>query len=497
MAKKNSAKQKKATAAVAPLVNTATSSTPVENTAIHVDNSTVPAFPVNTPPTISASRRAFSEFIEIADLETIQTFITTASSFPESENIKILWDRAFEEGYTKGRHSQEKKLEATYDKGYKHGFEEGFEEGGSAKLEHFKMGLEQGREDEHSGWIEDGHGQHCLEAAFREDSRTRTEPVATTIDAASQTETPIQLQPQPPKSPSSEIGTQTNSPTSTFDLSTKFEPPAPIFNAASQTGFQLVAATSPNPTLVEREKSTSPSADISESPLSPTTTTPSASSVSYKPITDEISIERLTGLARDSPPDSALGIVWRRALEEGKNISRSETIETEKKEAISTTLTFDTPTSESKMSYITPLEHSNTVLEPPLSKASNNTPFHWSDEACDLEPATLLYPLPPTNSGLRDLSALSSGANPWRSLQHCKGRGRRQINQRFRPHKTCFYHPQAPIPSLNYSHFVHRRHYPPAPAPPFSATSFSLNWDQDPRLADLSQALKALGWVRR
>jgi hypothetical protein len=25
----------------------------------------------------------------------------------------------------------------------------------------------------------------------------------------------------------------------------------------------------------------------------------------------------------------------------------------------------------------------------------------------------------------------------------------------------------------------------------------NLNWDQDPRLADLSNALRALGWVRR
>jgi len=39
---------------------------------------------------------------------------------------------------------------------------------------------------------------------------------------------------------------------------------------------------------------------------------------------DNMSIERLVGLAKDSPPDSVLGIVWRYAFEEGKRIGYSE-----------------------------------------------------------------------------------------------------------------------------------------------------------------------------
>jgi hypothetical protein len=50
-------------------------------------------------------------------------------------------------------------------------------------------------------------------------------------------------------------------------------------------------------------------------PVNTTITSPAPSP--YKPITDTISIERLIGLAKDSPPDSALGIVWRRAYKEG------------------------------------------------------------------------------------------------------------------------------------------------------------------------------------
>ena len=58
--------------------------------------------------------------------------------------------------------------------------------------------------------------------------------------------------------------------------------------------------------------------------LSPTatneTTLPpptSVSSPSYKPIMDDMSIECLVGLAKDSLPDLALGIVYRHAYDEG------------------------------------------------------------------------------------------------------------------------------------------------------------------------------------
>lgn len=45
------------------------------------------------------------------------------------------------------------------------------------------------------------------------------------------------------------------------------------------------------------------------------------------PITDAPSIERLIGLARESPPDDVLGIIWRYAFEEGKEMGQLEGIE--------------------------------------------------------------------------------------------------------------------------------------------------------------------------
>jgi hypothetical protein len=47
----------------------------------------------------------------------------------------------------------------------------------------------------------------------------------------------------------------------------------------------------------------------------------------YKPITDDVSIERLVGLAKDSPPDSALGIVWKHAYEEAYQNGRKEVLQ--------------------------------------------------------------------------------------------------------------------------------------------------------------------------
>jgi hypothetical protein len=55
---------------------------------------------------------------------------------------------------------------------------------------------------------------------------------------------------------------------------------------------------------------------------------PASRSPPQPPVPDDIthpaSIERLIGLAKDSPPDSVLGIVWRHAFEEGKGIGYSE-----------------------------------------------------------------------------------------------------------------------------------------------------------------------------
>ena len=77
------------------------------------------------------------------------------------------------------------------------------------------------------------------------------------------------------------------------------------------------------PTLLPSNHLASP-AEISAPPAPPTSLVPGPTTTSYKPITDDASIERLVNLAKDSPPDSALGIVWRHAFEEGWKTGYSE-----------------------------------------------------------------------------------------------------------------------------------------------------------------------------
>ncbi|KAF8813085.1 hypothetical protein BYT27DRAFT_7251275 [Phlegmacium glaucopus] len=65
-------------------------------------SSTATATTAPTAHETTAACDAFCQFIEIADLQSIKKFLTTAASFPENENLEILWDRAYDEGYHEG-----------------------------------------------------------------------------------------------------------------------------------------------------------------------------------------------------------------------------------------------------------------------------------------------------------------------------------------------------------------------------------------------------------
>jgi hypothetical protein len=104
-----------------------------------------PPLDAPSPPSASATRVAFREFIELADLESIKHFLTAAASSPEGENLRRLWDRAFKEGLRVGHQLYVEtvgKLNEVHNSGYEAGFEEG-------------------RREEQGDWIIDGHGEHC------------------------------------------------------------------------------------------------------------------------------------------------------------------------------------------------------------------------------------------------------------------------------------------------------------------------------------------------
>jgi hypothetical protein len=126
-----------------------------------------------------------------------------------------------------------------------------------------------------------------------------------------------------------------------------------------------------------------------------------------------------------------------------------------------------------------------TVPHPPSSAARLN----WADDA-----ATSL-PILPSNPPLRDLSVLrSSFPRPFLSLQR---RNKNPKKYFFRPFKNynmssvCrqnnFHARSLPLYALS-APFVQKPRQSPSPS--------TLNWEDDPRLSDLSRALKALGWIR-
>jgi hypothetical protein len=78
----------------------------------------------------------FRDFIKLADIDTINAFLTATTFTSESENIKLLWERAYEEGYENGRkvalpvlHRVRTKLEEKFEHGVKRGMDLGREEG--------------------------------------------------------------------------------------------------------------------------------------------------------------------------------------------------------------------------------------------------------------------------------------------------------------------------------------------------------------------------------
>jgi hypothetical protein len=121
-----------------------------------------PQLDTPSPPLAPATRIAFRDFIELADLESIKQFLTAAASSQEGENLRCLWDRAFKEGLRVGHQLYVEtvgKLNEAHDSGYEAGFEEG-------------------RREEQGDWLIDGHGEHCgyPSTVAHEDFGTQTDP---------------------------------------------------------------------------------------------------------------------------------------------------------------------------------------------------------------------------------------------------------------------------------------------------------------------------------
>jgi len=158
--------------------------------------------------------------------------------------------------------------------------------------------------------------------------------------------------------------------------------------------------------------------------------------------------------------------------------------------------------------------HPEPTPNPTCITSPPSPPLNWADNTTSLPilsppiSTLLISPLstllPPILSSYppRNLSALhSSSPKPFSSLQHRNKRSQAHHSQHFRNPRSfplsrqTFPHRRFPPPRFFSTPFRSAQIYPRR-TPRFPSPS-ALNWDGDPRLFELSQALNALGWVRQ
>lgn len=123
--------------------------------------------------------------------------------------------------------------------------------------------------------------------------------------------------------------------------------------------------------------------------------------------------------------------------------------------------------------------------EPPKSPVSEH--FKWADDSESLPTASIT----PTNHPRNFSSLRSSSANPFASLRRRHRKNLHRVIDSHPQHEYCCHHNFKFQNLRYYSSNFHipcslSRHPPPA----------SLNWNHDPRLLDLSNALRALGLIQ-
>ena len=508
--------------------------------------------PANTCPETQAARQKFREFIEIANLETIKIFLSTTFSVPESENLELLWDRAFEEGYDAGRRKLLSTLDKKLDEADERGYERGVEE---SKIKYFKMGLDDGHANECSEWIKNGHGQHCfMPVVFLENIGVQTDPAATPTPITTQTDplaTPAlcDMSPPPLFSATSSNITENTPCTSSVDVSTQTNHLEAISSTTSdsfaqtnhfsiQKSCQLIQF--PPSFITPPRDSTATTRNQNESVMSqhlkndpPTRMNTSHSAAlsgngknakistiaTSRPSTGENSQNRTEFLPKTVPVISITHLT--------STFTQTEHLKQPKPENATNTYPEAPPltgfekatgfdngfVNSPSHASLDPVAPNGTVLghetwskesgltqkQPKLTVFNQNCPethktliserFNWADDAEAPQTTLTTHTKHP-----RDLSGLrSSSMNPFSSLRRrCRNRRKPRHFSSFRhqsncqhiplyPHNCYSSNPRAPHQNL------HCQWQHPVSTP--------LHWDQDPRLADLSKALHALGWV--
>src|SRR5271168_1498475 len=207
--KKHTKNATKATKSTQPLANTSPLDSGNHTPSLSNDNSS-PA---------SATRIAFREFIQLANLDDVEDFIDAAASTSDGSNLKLLWKHAFEEGLRVGRQlyvGAVDKLNEAHNKRYEEGYNEG-------------------RRDEQMDWIIDSQGLHGDQPPSCEDSSTQTEPPSLVNASASTSDTdtavnepmPTPIDPPPPTIPTITVDNSTQTQNDVDDDSPLLPPVIP------------------------------------------------------------------------------------------------------------------------------------------------------------------------------------------------------------------------------------------------------------------------------
>jgi hypothetical protein len=148
-------------------------------------------------------------------------------------------------------------------------------------------------------------------------------------------------------------------------------------------------------------------------------------------------------------------------------------------------LGYEPPSTIAESTQNRPETKKSIVFDQKHPKTPISDRFDWANDVSVLPTSPTFSQHPP-----RDLSCLRSTAtHPFSSLRR-RRTGSHPKNQRNVPQRQRGYwhsHSFEPLPTLHHARRPHTSF----------RTPISLDWDQDPRLVDLSKALQALGWVRR
>jgi len=493
----------------------------------------------------------FETFINLANLDDIIRFCDAVASTQEGRNLKLLWDRAFEAGLDQGQTEEWRRGEDDRRQAYIRGKEMGIEEAEAAErsteLNFYLHGTEKGRIEERLEWSSAGHGPHCLTPiAVLSDEITQTDfvepPIPATCDAniqacrpvanaSAQTSTTVNYDSPMDPSSTDDLCSQAASASSETPLGTVWKH---AFKAGQDDASRILDGLQVSDMLKlgfekgqvhgiiqEREQwemaghsqtcfvtasSSTVTADVGTqvdfvTPLPPCTnasvqavsaniqTSPSCADASsqtstdFDPLNNAESIDLLCALSAVAPSETPLGLVWCRAFEAG---SRLLQVNISDEPVIPPCVDASIQTTDPSPPIILPQKMSPPCLD-------------WAEEA---ELFAIAQPPPPPHQP-RDLSILrSSSLSPFSSLQRRVKRSTacpsRQLRHRHIPFNFDF--PQPPPQACRDQPSFSRSHRKPLPNSSTLHRSLQqnppcLNWESDPRLSNLSQALKALGWI--